>query len=260
MQNIHQCLGSSSKEHRLNKLEVGGSSPSQGPNFQRVGSSIGQSACCRQGDTGSIPGPRANLCAVSSVDRSIKAALPARNASTDAEPSTGVKPVLIAASHEGAASERWCEKPEAGGSNPSPRPISKIRAFQFRFREGLGRPECPYAFRTILNLGAFSLRVHEWIRSDDKRYMHDHPWSFLTIVLRGSYTDVSAKGRDVLRAGSIRFRRATHRHYVEVPAGGAVSFLITGPKVRDWGFWVKGVLKRPLRYFGRFGHPPCSEQ
>lgn len=102
---------------------------------------------------------------------------------------------------------------EVGGSSPSPRPISKL---QFRWREPLGRRECPYAYRWTLNLWLFSIRVHRWLRSDDKRYFHDHPWSFITLVLRGSYTDVSESGRDVLRAGSIRFRRAEHRHYVDV--------------------------------------------
>jgi hypothetical protein len=146
---------------------------------------------------------------------------------------------------------------EVGDSNPSPRPISK---FQLRWREPLGRKECPYAYRWTLNLWLFSIRVHQWIRSDDKRHFHDHPWHFITLVLRGSYTDVSPSGRDELRMGSVRFRRATHRHYVEVPLGGALTVILTSPPVRNWGFWVKGVFKRPLRYFGKYGHPPCDDQ
>jgi hypothetical protein len=124
----------------------------------------------------------------------------------------------------------------------------------------MGKPECPYARRTALNLALFSIRVHEWYRSDDKRFFHDHPYWFFTLVLRGSYTDVSPAGRDTLRAGSIRFRRAEHQHYVEVPPAGALTVLLTSPKIREWGFWVRGKFKRPLRYFGKFGHPPCSEQ
>lgn len=145
------------------------------------------------------------------------------------------------------------------GSSPSPRPI-KIRPFQFRWREPLGKPECPYTHRTLLNLWLFSIRVHEWHRSDDKRFMHDHPWPFVTLVLRGSYVDVSPAGRDRLAAGSIRFRRADHRHYVEVPPNGALTVLFTTLPVRDWGFWVKGKFVRPLRYFGKYGHPLCDEQ
>lgn len=149
---------------------------------------------------------------------------------------------------------------EVERSSRSPRAIFKIKPFQLRWREPLGKKECPYAYRWILNLGLFSVRVHSWMRSDDKRFFHDHPWHFVTLVLRGSYTDVSEAGRDVLKLGSVRFRRATHRHYVEVPPGGALTVLIATAKTREWGFWVKGALKRPLRYFGKYGHPPCNEQ
>lgn len=149
---------------------------------------------------------------------------------------------------------------EAVGSIPAPRSISYFRPFQFRKAEALGSKECPYAYRWTLNLWLFAFRVHKWLRSDDKRHMHDHPWHFMTVVLRGGYTDVSESGRDVLTRGSIRFRRATHRHYAEVPKEGALTFLITTMPVRKWGFWVKGVFKRQTRYFKNWGHPPCDEQ
>jgi len=101
---------------------------------------------------------------------------------------------------------------------------------------------------------------YHFIRSDDKRYMHDHGWSFLTLVLKGSYTDVSPDGRDVMKAGSIRYRKATHAHYVDVPEGGCWTLVFSGRSKRKWGFWVDGKFKRPLKYFHKFGHPPCSEQ
>jgi hypothetical protein len=99
-----------------------------------------------------------------------------------------------------------------------------------------------------------------WIRSDDKRYFHDHPWWFWTLVLRGGYTDVTPNGEDVLTRGSIRFRPSHHQHYVRIPKEGALTILLCGPQSRNWGFWVKGNHLRPLRFFSRHGHPPCSEQ
>lgn len=147
------------------------------------------------------------------------------------------------------------------------RNYKKFSPFQFRLKEPLGKPECPYAYRWVFNFSLFSIRIHKWIRSDDKRFFHDHPWGFLTIVLRGGYTDVSPDhndptgvSRDVLSKGSIRYRASHHQHYVEVTESGALTLLFVGPKIREWGFWVKGKLKRPLRYFGKFGHPPCDEQ
>lgn len=124
----------------------------------------------------------------------------------------------------------------------------------------MGKSECPYAYRWVINLGLFSIRLHHFLRSDDKRHFHDHAWWFLTLVLKGSYTDVSPQGNDVLTAGSIRFRPAKHPHYVDVAEGGCWTILITGPMTRKWGFWVNGKFKRPLKYFHKFGHPPCDEQ
>lgn len=138
--------------------------------------------------------------------------------------------------------------------------FKKYNPFQVRWNESLGEKECPYAYRWVFNFGLFAIRVHHFLRSDDKRYMHDHGWSFLTMVLKGSYTDVSPDGRDVMKAGAIRYRKATHAHYVDVPEGGCWTILVTGKLKRKWGFWVNGKLKRPLKYFHKFGHPPCSEQ
>ena len=181
-------------------------------------------------------------------------------------PSGGCKPLPVAGRLDSSAQHGVHYMHEVGGSSPSPRATPDghakrpVRSFQLRWREPLGLPECPYAHRTLLNLGLFSVRVHEWHRSDDKRFLHDHPWHFVTLVLRGSYTDVSAAGRDVLTAGSIRYRRADHAHYVEVPVGGCLTILVTSKKVREWGFWMKGKFVRPLRFFGKFGHPPCNDQ
>ncbi len=138
--------------------------------------------------------------------------------------------------------------------------MKQFKQIQCRIKEPLGVPECPYAYRWVLNLGIFSLRIHHFLRSDDKRHFHDHAWWFLTFVLKGSYTDVSPNGEDVLKAGSIRFRKANHPHYVKVADKGCWTFLITGPMTRKWGFWVNGKFKRPLKYFHKFGHPPCDEQ
>ena len=136
----------------------------------------------------------------------------------------------------------------------------QFKPIQIRWNEALGEKECPYAYRWVFNFWLFSIRVHHFIRSDDKRYFHDHGWSFITLVLKGSYTDVSPEGEDLLTTGSIRYRKAEHKHYVKVPVGGCWTFLICGPQRRNWGFWIGDKFKRPLKYFHKYGHPPCSEQ
>lgn len=56
-----------------------------------------------------------------------------------------------------------------------------------------------------------SVRIHHFYRSDDARHFHDHPWWFVTLVVRGGYTDVSEMGEDKLRPGSVRYRSAPIR-------------------------------------------------
>lgn len=156
-----------------------------------------------------------------------------------------------------------------GSSTLSPRtmkttskylPKKGLSPFQIRWNEPLGESHCPYAYRWVLNLHLFSIRLHNFVRSDDKRYFHDHPWNFITLILKGSYIDVSPTGRDRLTAGSLRYRRFDHKHYVDVPEGGFWSLVITGPLVHKWGFWVEGKFRRPFKYFRKWGHPPCDEQ
>ena len=124
--------------------------------------------------------------------------------------------------------------------------------------QSIGLPECPYMRRWVVDFGAFAIRIHRWESSDDDRAFHDHPWWFITLVLRGSYDDVSLSGLDTLRVGSIRFRSASHRHTVKIKTPGTWTLLITGRAKRRWGFWVGGKLLKRDRYFAVHGHHPCS--
>lgn len=115
--------------------------------------------------------------------------------------------------------------------------------------------------RWVVLVFDYAIRLHHWVNSDDQRHFHDHPWWMLIIVLKGGYTDISRDGEDHLRAGSIRLRKAEHQHTVKIDEGGSWSLLITGPKVRNWGFWVpdRDKILRPLRYFSRYGHHQCDD-
>lgn len=136
----------------------------------------------------------------------------------------------------------------------------------------LGKPECPYLKRWVLNFGKFSIRLHHWIGSDDPRYMHDHAWGFYTLVLKGGYTDISQIGdipadhtypstlRQHLKRGSLTYRPAHHRHTVQTDSGGAWTLLLVGPFKRKWGFYVDGEYVGVREYFRKFGHHPCIDE
>lgn len=161
----------------------------------------------------------------------------------------------------------------------------------FTWNEKLGDPECPYLIRWAINFGPLgSVRLHHWVRSDDKRHAHDHPSNFITLILKGEYEDWTqcppcrgtgcflgilpvgctrchgtgiSKGK--MKPGSIRFRRAEHRHIVNVIQPGCWTLLYFFPKRRDWGFWVPrksdGTMKfkKANKYFLEHGHHPCDQ-
>lgn len=132
--------------------------------------------------------------------------------------------------------------------------------FGIRWKEPLGMPYCPYMYRWVFNFKLFSIRIHHWIRSDDKRAFHSHPWNFITFVIKGSYIDVTPEGKETLKFGSIRYRKNHHMHYVDVPKTGCWSILLTGNPNFKWGFLVNNKFIRKDKYFKKYGHPPCYDQ
>ena len=95
----------------------------------------------------------------------------------------------------------------------------------------------PYLERWILWLG-FTIRLHKFHKGDDDRAFHDHPWWFITMPLR-PYVE-SVPGNNAVTVGAWRphFRSARHRHIVRLQGNLPVwTFIITGPKAREWGFW-----------------------
>jgi len=114
----------------------------------------------------------------------------------------------------------------------------------------------------VLDLGLFSIRLHHWNFGDDPRAHHDHPWWFIVLVLKGSYTDVSPSGSQEMNRWSLAYRPASHRHTVVTK--GCWTLLLCGPEKREWGFWVMNKSKtnevwfKAKRYFIKHGHHPCQ--
>jgi hypothetical protein len=105
----------------------------------------------------------------------------------------------------------------------------------------------------------FNVYLHHFLRDDDDRALHDHPWPWASFLLRGSYIEhtIAAGGihrRRRRNAGSIKLSTPWRAHRVELlPALGVVhvvnlsdisrrwripcwTLFITGPRLRIWGF------------------------
>ena len=79
--------------------------------------------------------------------------------------------------------------------------------------------------------------LHEIVKSDDDRAMHDHPWANVSYLLFGSYMEHTPEGVFERLAGDVIQRPAHALHRLEVvPGQRCISLFTTGPKVREWGF------------------------
>lgn len=95
----------------------------------------------------------------------------------------------------------------------------------------------------------FNIFLHKFLKSDIDD-LHDHPWPYFTLILRGGYWEwvpqFNSEGRKIgeiakWRApGHFRFCSAETYHRIELDPGiTAWTLFIPGPKKRDWGFLVK---------------------
>lgn len=104
-------------------------------------------------------------------------------------------------------------------------------------------PERPYMKRwwIIPRNDQINVYLHQILRSDDDRALHDHPWDNTSWVLDGGYIEHTPDGVFERTVGYLGGRSATDRHRLEVADGQpAVTLFFTGPKVREWGFWCGG--------------------
>lgn len=101
-----------------------------------------------------------------------------------------------------------------------------------------------------------NIYLHNFIRDDEDRALHDHPWWNLSCLLQGSYIEhtIAAGGvhkRDIYTARDLKLRPPWAAHRVElfktwVSGVGewithdSWSLFITGPVQRGWGFHCPG--------------------
>jgi hypothetical protein len=95
----------------------------------------------------------------------------------------------------------------------------------------------------------FNVFLHKFLKSDPDD-VHDHPWPYATLILKGGYYEwipqFNSKGDKISEIavwrgpGSFRICGANSFHRIELdPAVTAWTLFMPGPKQRDWGFLVK---------------------
>lgn len=107
----------------------------------------------------------------------------------------------------------------------------------------IGGHDNPYLLRwyVVPRNPLFNIYLHQFLRSDDDRALHDHPWINASLLLDGSYTEhtIAAGGvhhQTVRKAGDVVLRGPKAAHRIELHAGPCTTLFITGPRLRHWGF------------------------
>lgn len=125
----------------------------------------------------------------------------------------------------------------------------------------IGGHENPYLKRHFLipRNPVFNVYVHQFLRSDDDRAHHDHPWLFnASWLIDGPYIEhIITAGGALVRTqrlpGAWKFRWGKSPHRVELLAKKTAFYedgsyrdlelfpcwtlFITGPRIREWGFY-----------------------
>lgn len=118
-------------------------------------------------------------------------------------------------------------------------------AFMERFEvPNLDRPEQTYLSRLrIVQTPWFALYLHRMDGPDSRPTLHDHPWNFLSVVLRGGYIERRLDPRtmtvDEHRVVHRWNRMCTHDAHaitslLRLPTW---TLLFVGVRRRTWGYW-----------------------
>jgi hypothetical protein len=80
----------------------------------------------------------------------------------------------------------------------------------------------------------FALCLHWLNHPDPEPWLHDHPVTFLSLILRGGYSEIRYNGE--YRRRWYNFIRANDAHTITHTDSNTLTFAFMGPKVRDWGY------------------------
>lgn len=93
----------------------------------------------------------------------------------------------------------------------------------------------------------FAICLHWLHKPDPEPFLHDHPVTFLSLVLWGGYKELRQRWKrgvfrtDINTARRWNFVRAHDfdRHSIIDVRPRTLTLCFMGPKTREWGFWTK---------------------
>ncbi len=105
---------------------------------------------------------------------------------------------------------------------------------------------------SIISTKWLSVYIHYINQADEDKHLHDHPWSFWSVILKGGYIELTESGRNHRRFLHMAFRKKNTPHKIEVLIHPTWSLVITGPGGRQWGYkvgniWIDNIAYRQMK-------------
>lgn len=102
----------------------------------------------------------------------------------------------------------------------------------------IDQPDSVYLSRLMLiRLPWLGVYFHIIRRTDWSHCQHDHPWAFVTLILRGGYEEQVGEDVFVRRPGYIGYRPRNFEHRItRLLKGNAWSLVIRFRNHESWGF------------------------
>lgn len=109
----------------------------------------------------------------------------------------------------------------------------------------------------------FALYVHQILQSDKDKHFHDHPWSFESLILSGSYYEQYTKAPNhwVIRAktyypGDVVQHLAQDAHQITLRSPEVWTLVFTSGRERVWGYqtengWIDFQTYRQMKNEGK---------
>lgn len=102
----------------------------------------------------------------------------------------------------------------------------------------------------------FNVFLHNF-HSSDPDQLHDHPWPYFTLILKGGYWEYTPEGKFWRGPGHFRFCTPESLHRIEIDETVDVwTLFMPGKRSREWGFidedgqWIQWEEYLTRRYRG----------
>ena len=102
----------------------------------------------------------------------------------------------------------------------------------------------------ILKTRWFSIWLHGIYAPDEDKHLHNHPWDFKSLVLKGSYIEQTENGNITQRPGRFNSRNGKEDFHkiLELKSPVIYTLFIVSPVKRTWGYKVDGTFIQNEEY------------